>query len=180
MRDGNLLSEGEIQEIASCCLLGLNHLHNCNMIHRVGDKWDDHVQDIKPDNLFIFENGLIKVGDFGLSVHLKHSSSRRDTQCGTMWYMAPEVYDGKTEMKSDVWSLGISLIEMADGRNPFQDCNLAMVTKRVLFEEHPTFSTSGWSDVFVDFVNKCLAKDVNDRWSVSQLMEVSAWVENDA
>ena len=84
MRDGNLLSEGEIQEIASCCLLGLN-LHNCNMIHRVGDKWDDHVQDIKPDNLFIFENGLIKVGDFGLSVHLKHSSSRRDTQCGKMW-----------------------------------------------------------------------------------------------
>lgn len=113
------------------------------------------------------------MGDFGLSVHLEHSSSRRDTQCGTMWYMAPEVYDGKTEMKSDVWSLGISLIEMADGRNPFQGCNLAMVTKRVLLEEHPTFSTSGWSDVFVDFVNKCLAKDVNDRWSVSQLMEVS-------
>lgn len=42
MRDGNLLSEGEIQEIASCCLLGLNHLHNCNVIHRVGDKRNGH------------------------------------------------------------------------------------------------------------------------------------------
>ena len=115
---------------------------------------------------------MIKVGDFGLSVHMEYLNSARDTQCGTMWYMAPEVYDGKTEMESDVWSLGISLIEMADGRNPFEGCNLAMVTKRVLLEDPPTLSSSGWSDAFVDFVSKCLVKDAKKRWSVRQLMKV--------
>ena len=62
---------------------------------------------------------MIKLGDFGLAVQLEHTNSKRDTKCGTSWYMAPETYDGKTTLESDVWALGISLIELAEGKNPF-------------------------------------------------------------
>ena len=62
---------------------------------------------------------MIKLGDFGLAVKLTTTCTRGKTTCGTSWYMAPEVYDGQTEHKSDVWSLGISLLELADGKNPY-------------------------------------------------------------
>ena len=116
---------------------------------------------------------MIKLGDFGLAVQLEHSCSRRDTTCGTLWYMAPEVYNGCTVMKTDVWALGISLIEMAEGKNPFDGCNSAVVMNRVMNKEPPTLSSSKWSAEFVDFVRKCLVKDPMKRSSVSELIEVS-------
>ena len=87
--------------------------------------------------------------------------------------MAPEVYNGYTVMKSDVWALGISLIEMAEGKNPFDGCNSALVMNRVMNKEPPTLSSSKWSAEFVDFVSKCLVKDDANRSSVSDLMNVS-------
>ena len=92
--------------------------------------------------------------------------------------MAPEVYDERTELKSDVWSLGISLIELAEGKNPFAGCTSAAVMKAILMSEPPALSSSKWSAAFVDFVNKCLVKDVKERWSVSELMEVSVVLES--
>ena len=65
-----------------------------------------------PDNLLIAESGVIKLGDFGLATPLEHSCSLRDTDHAASRYMAPEVREGKAELKSDVWSLGISLVEM--------------------------------------------------------------------
>ena len=115
---------------------------------------------------------MIKLDDFGLAVQLKHSCSKRNTQCGTSWYIAPEVYDEKTELKSDVWSFGITLIELAEGKNPFAGSTSAAVMKAILMSEPPSLSSSKWSAAFVDFVNKCLVKDVKERWSVKQLMEV--------
>ncbi|KAM7458806.1 hypothetical protein BLSTO_00418 [Blastocystis sp. subtype 1] len=163
IRSGNHFIEDELREIASCCLFGLYYLHQHNIIHR----------DIKPDNLFLSESGVIKLGDFGLAVQLEHSCSKRNTQCGTSWYMAPEVYDEKTELKSDVWSLGITLIELAEGKNPFAGLSSVAVMKAILMSESPSLSFSKWSAAFVDFVNKCLMKDVKERWSVRQLMNHS-------
>ena len=117
---------------------------------------------------------MIKLGDFGLAVQLEHSCSRRNTQCGTSWYMAPEVYNERTELKSDVWSLGITLIELADGKNPYSACSYVAEMKAM---PAPTLSSSKWSAAFVDFVNKCLAKDVSERWSVSELMSVSSFTD---
>ena len=72
----------------------------------------------------------MKLGDFSLAVQLENSSSRRPTQCGTPWYIAPEVFKGMTELKSDVWSLGISLIELGDGKNLFDGKSTSKVFKQ--------------------------------------------------
>ena len=73
---------------------------------------------------------MIKLGDFGLAVQLEHSCSKRNTACGTSLYMAPEVYEEEACLKSDVWALGISIIEMAEGKNPFDGLSAAKVRNR--------------------------------------------------
>ena len=84
-------------------------------------------------------------------------------------------YDEKTEQKSDVWSLGITLIELADGKKPNSECE-SVAAMEVMLLPAPTLSSSKWSAEFVDFVNKCLVKYVSKRWSVSELMSVSSCV----
>ena len=162
LRRGNRLKEDELREVVSCCLLGLSYLHNRNVMHR----------DIKPDNLFISESGVIKLGDFGLAVQLEHSCSKRNNVCGTSMYVAPEVYEGGTVLKSDVWSLGISIIEMAEGKHPFVGMTSASIVNRVLNSPSPTLSSSGWSSDLIDLVRRCLVKDVNERASVEELLRV--------
>ena len=111
------------------------------------------------------------MGDFGLAVQLEHSCSRRNTQCGTSWYMAPEVYNERTELKSDVWSLGITLIELAEGQNPYAGLSSAAVMKAILMSEPPALSSSKWPAEFVDFVSKCLTKDAEKRPSAAALLD---------
>ena len=86
--------------------------------------------------------------------------------------MAPELYEGGAVLKSDVWSLGISVIEMAEGKNPFGDCTSAQVMNQVMNKEPPSLTSSGWSSDLVDFVKRCLVKDVNRRASVDELLKV--------
>ena len=114
----------------------------------------------------------MKVGDFGLAVQLEHSCSRRNTTCGTSLYVAPEVYKEGACLKSDVWSLGISIIEMAEGKNPFDGCTSFQVMKRVCDGEPPCLTSSEWSSDLIEFVKGCLVKDVNERASVDELMRV--------
>lgn len=112
---------------------------------------------------------MVKLGSFGLDIQQRHVSSAKNADCGTFLYMAPEVYEGAAVLKSDVWSLGVSIIEMAEGKNPYASC---AVKEAVCNGAVPSLS-SGSSDL-VDFVSKCLVKDVHDRCSVEELMEVSA------
>ena len=115
---------------------------------------------------------MIKLGDFGLAVQLEHSCSKRNTTCGTSLYMGPEVYDGGACLKSDVWSLGISMIEMAESKNPFADFTSLQVMRKVCDGEPPSLTSSCWSDDMVDFVKKCLVKDVEKRVCVKGLLKV--------
>ena len=114
----------------------------------------------------------MKWGDFGLAVQLGSVSSKASTTCGTPSYMAPEVYKSQTCLKSDVWSLGISIIEIAEGKNPFENCNPFEVMNIVCNGDPPSFSSSTWSTDLVEFVKRCLVRDVKERASVEELMKV--------
>lgn len=117
--------------------------------------------------------GLIKLGDFGLAVQIEHSCSKRSNQCGTLWYSAPEAFDDETELKSDIWSLGISLIELAEGKNPYAAYSEKKTIKEICYGNIPSLSSSDWSSEFVSFVKDCLVRDVEKRKTVNELMKVS-------
>ena len=86
--------------------------------------------------------------------------------------MAPEVLDEKTELKSDVWSLGVTMVELAEGKNPYSNKSAMGVVTSIITGNPPSISSSKWSTQFVDFVSKCLVKEVEQRWSVDQLIDV--------
>ncbi len=108
---------------------------------------------------------MIKLSDCELEVRPIHSESARSRLC----YMAPELI----EERSDVWSLGVSLIEMVEGRNPYGSCSDEEELKRVICYGKPPSLPREWSSAF-DFVEMCLEKDTQARWSVSKLMDVSS------
>ena len=105
--------------------------------------------------------------DYGLEDELLRCDVRmRKNQ----WvYCAPEVFEGKMDFKSDVWSLGIVLIEAAEGKNPYADCT----ARAMLTADPPSLSSSEWPPEFISFVKRCLEKDANRRASVAELLTVS-------
>ena len=121
------MNQDELREIAACCLMGLFFLHNCRIIHGV----IEIEQDVEPDNMFISESGVIKLGNVGDPFFRQQLRSSRRAVYGTVFYMAPEVFDGEMELKSDIWSLGVSLVELAEGKNPY----LGLSTNQVRFTE---------------------------------------------
>ena len=114
----------------------------------------------------------MKLGEFGLDMELDHSSSKRQCLRHSSLYTAPEVYEGGACLKSDVWSLGMSVIEMAEGKHPLASCTSFQVMKKVCDGEPPSLSSSEWSSDLVEFVKRCLVKDVNERSSVEELLRV--------
>ena len=122
---------------------------------------------------------MIKLGDFGLAVQLEHSCSKRNTTCGTSMYMGPEVYGEGAELKSDVWALGMSVIEMAESKNPFAGMTSAKIMNQVVSKPPPSLTSSGWSSDLVDFVKCCLVKDVKERCSVDDLLKVVGEISRD-
>ena len=116
----------------------------------------------------------MKLGEYGVLPRTKRPNGNR----ATLWHMAPEGFKGKMELKSDVWSLGISLFELASGKRAYSYSG-KNPGETILNCYPPSLYEDKWSDSFSGFLSKCLEKVVNQRASVSELMNVGTRGEND-
>ncbi|KAL6035114.1 hypothetical protein STEG23_025978, partial [Scotinomys teguina] len=162
------LTESQIQVVCKQTLEALSYLHDNKIIHR----------DLKAGNILFTLDGDIKLADFGVSAKNTRTIQRRDSFIGTPYWMAPEVVmcetskDRPYDYKADVWSLGITLIEMAEIEPPHHELNPMRVLLKIAKSEPPTLAQpSKWSSNFKDFLKKCLEKNVDARWTTSQLLQ---------
>uniref|UniRef100_A0A674E3P9 Serine/threonine-protein kinase TAO2 n=1 Tax=Salmo trutta TaxID=8032 RepID=A0A674E3P9_SALTR len=147
------LQEQEIAAITHGALQGLVYLHSHNMIHR----------DVKAGNILLTEPGQVKLGDFGSASIIAPANSF----VGTPYWMAPEVIlamdEGQYDGKVDVWSLGITAIELAERKPPLFNMNAMSALYHIAQNESPVLQSNHWSDYFHNFVDSCLQKIHQDR-----------------
>ena len=123
---------------------------------------------IKPDSLFLCDDGVVKLGGFGAISLLYHSLPTWNIP----YYRSSDVVELTNELKNDVWSLGMTMLEIVEGVHPLIDDDwLTIDCVRKRFE--PCFSKGKWSEESKSFVEKCLVSDMEQRASVNELMEVS-------
>uniref|UniRef100_A0AAY4B4N9 non-specific serine/threonine protein kinase n=1 Tax=Denticeps clupeoides TaxID=299321 RepID=A0AAY4B4N9_9TELE len=164
---GNSLKEEWIAFICREILRGLVHLHMHKVIHR----------DIKGQNVLLTGNAQVKLVDFGVSAQLDRTVGRRNTFIGTPYWMAPEVIacdenpEATYDFKSDLWSLGITAIEMAEGAPPLCDMHPMRALFLIPRNPPPTLkSLKKWSRKFLSFIERCLMKNHNYRPTSVELL----------
>uniref|UniRef100_A0A3Q1JKU3 non-specific serine/threonine protein kinase n=1 Tax=Anabas testudineus TaxID=64144 RepID=A0A3Q1JKU3_ANATE len=164
---GNSLKEEWIAYICREILRGLTHLHQHKVIHR----------DIKGQNVLLTENAEVKLVDFGVSAQLDRTVGRRNTFIGTPYWMAPEVIacdenpEATYDFKSDLWSLGITAIEMAEGAPPLCDMHPMRALFLIPRNPAPRLKSKKWSKKFQSFIESCLVKSHSQRPSTEQLLK---------
>ncbi|KAM9442518.1 serine/threonine-protein kinase TAO1-like [Salvelinus alpinus] len=154
------LQEMEIAAITHGALQGLAYLHSHNLIHR----------DIKAGNVLLTEPGQVKLADFGSASIVSPANSF----VGTPYWMAPEVIlamdEGQYDGKIDIWSLGITCIELAERKPPLFNMNAMSALYHIAQNESPTLQSSEWTDYFRNFVDSCLQKFPQDRPNSEELL----------
>lgn len=154
------LKEEEIAAICEGVLRGLHYLHSLDRIHR----------DIKAGNILLTENGTVKLADFG-SASIKCPAN---SFVGTPYWMAPEVIlamdEGQYDGKVDVWSLGITCIELAERKPPYFNMNAMSALYHIAQNDTPVLQSPEWSDIFRHFVDSCLQKNPNERPTSGKLL----------
>uniref|UniRef100_A0A674DJD2 non-specific serine/threonine protein kinase n=1 Tax=Salmo trutta TaxID=8032 RepID=A0A674DJD2_SALTR len=166
---GNCLKEDWIAYICREVLRGLSHLHSHHVIHR----------DIKGQNVLLTENAEVKLVDFGVSAQLDRTIGKRNTFIGTPYWMAPEVIacdenpDSTYDYRSDLWSLGITALEMAEGAPPLCDMHPMRALFLIPRNPPPKLKSKKWSKKFLTFVESCLVKNYLHRPATETLLRHS-------
>ncbi|KAB7496320.1 Traf2 and NCK-interacting protein kinase [Armadillidium nasatum] len=165
---GQSLKEEWIAYISREILRGLQHLHFNKVIHR----------DIKGQNVLLTDNAEVKLVDFGVSAQLDRTIGRRNTFIGTPYWMAPEVIacdenpDATYDNRSDLWSLGITALEMAESQPPLCDMHPMRALFLIPRNSPPRFkSGKKWSKRFHSFIESVLVKDYHQRPYTDQLLK---------
>ncbi|XP_077988577.1 dual specificity mitogen-activated protein kinase kinase 5-like [Glandiceps talaboti] len=159
------IPEAVLGRIAVSIVKGLNYLWSLKIMHR----------DVKPSNILVSTKGDVKLCDFGVSAQLVNSITK--TYVGTNAYMAPErVLGDNYGVHSDVWSLGVFLLETAQGRFPYpttprdQELSAIDLLQCIVHENPPRLPRGQFSDQFVDFVEQCMQKNPSNRSKPEALM----------
>ncbi|XP_077952269.1 myosin-IIIa isoform X5 [Gasterosteus aculeatus] len=168
LKRGDRMDEAVVAYILHEALMGLQHLHVHKTIHR----------DVKGNNILLTTHGGVKLVDFGVSAQLTNTRLRRNTSVGTPFWMAPEVIaceqqlDSTYDARCDVWSLGITAIELGDGDPPLSELHPMRALFKIPRNPPPTLHQPElWSDGFNDFICKCLIKDLELRPNVLDLLQ---------
>lgn len=159
------ISESCLAYVAHEVLQGLQYLHAHHKIHR----------DIKPGNILINSKGEVKLCDFGITAELQHTLSRRNSYWGTMLYMAPEILNGTDyDERADLWSLGMTLLELAEGKLPITRLPPFPLVKYLTTQPPLTLQRKeNFSPQFSVFIRRLLTKEKYARPSAAMMLEDS-------
>ncbi|XP_054006011.1 neither inactivation nor afterpotential protein C isoform X2 [Hylaeus anthracinus] len=162
------LREEHIGYILREVIKAVIHLHENNVIHR----------DIRGSNILLTKEGEVKLVDFGLSKMIKGEMGKRYTCIGSPCWMSPEVAMSKDDndkgygSRADVWAIGITAIELADGKPPFQDMHPTRALFQIVRNPPPNlYRPSNWTQNFNDFIAECLEKNPENRPFMAEIAE---------
>eukprot|EP01039_Chlorochromonas_danica_P001491 gene1491-1625_t len=157
------MSEPMIAYVCKGMLMALSFMHREFRLHR----------DIKSDNVLINYEGEVKVADFGFAINLTAEQVKRTSVVGTPYWMAPELIRGlEYDFKVDIWSLGITAIEMAEGEPPLLNEPPLRALLLITTNKAPSLNNQKyrWSQEFNHFLTQCLQKDADRRATADQLL----------